>query len=43
MRIFSTVIATAGDVAFMTVQGEWAVYYNRAGKIVGIEYFEGQF
>ena len=40
---FSTVIATAGDVAFMTVQGEWAVYYNRAGKIVGIEYFEGQF
>ena len=38
-----TVIATPADTAFMTVQGEWAVYYNRAGKIVGIEYFEGQF
>ena len=38
-----TVIATPDQTAFMTVQGEWAVYYNRAGKIVGIEYFEGQF
>jgi len=40
---YSTVVATPADTAFMTVQGEWAVYYNRAGKIVGIEYFEGQF
>ena len=38
-----TVIATPAQTAYMTVQGEWAVYYNRAGKIVGIEYFEGQF
>ena len=38
-----TVIATPDQTAFMTVQGEWAVYYNRAGKIVGIEYFDGQF
>jgi hypothetical protein len=39
----STVKATPDQTAFMTVQGEWAVYYNRAGKIVGIEYFDGQF
>ena len=39
----TSVIATPADTAFMTVQGEWAVYYNRAGKIVGIEYFDGQF
>ena len=39
----STVSATAGQTAFMTVQGEWAVYYNRAGNIVGIEKFDGQF
>jgi hypothetical protein len=39
----STVIATPAQTAYMTVQGEWAVYYNRAGKIVGIEYFDGQF
>ena len=38
-----TVIATPDQAAFLTVQGEWAVYYNRAGKIVGIEYFDGQF
>ncbi|MBR3019467.1 MAG: hypothetical protein IKH57_20710 [Clostridia bacterium] len=38
-----TRVATPAQTAFMTVQGEWAVYYNRAGKIVGIEYFEGQF
>ena len=38
-----TVIATPAQAAFLTVQGEWAVYYNRAGKIVGIEYFDGQF
>jgi len=38
-----TVIATPAQTAYMTVQGEWAVYYNRAGKIVGIEYFDGQF
>ena len=38
-----TVIATPAQAAFYTVQGEWAVYYNRAGKIVGIEYFDGQF
>jgi hypothetical protein len=40
---FQTVIATPAQTAYMTVQGEWAVYYNRAGKIVGIEYFDGQF
>ena len=40
---FQTVIATPDQTAFMTVQGERAVYYNRAGKIVGIEYFDGQF
>jgi len=38
-----TVVATPAQTAYMTVQGEWAVYYNRAGKIVGIEYFDGQF
>ena len=38
-----TVVATPAQTAFMTVQGDWAVYYNRAGKIVGIEYFDGQF
>jgi hypothetical protein len=38
-----TVIATPAQTAYMTVQGEWAVYYNRAGKIVGIELFDGQF
>ena len=42
-KSIQTVIATPGQTAFMTVQGEWAVYYNRAGKIVGIEYFDGQF
>ena len=35
--------ATPLQTAFMTVQGEWAVYYNRAGRIVGIEKFDGQF
>ena len=40
---FQTVIATPAQTAYMTVQGEWAVYYNRAGKIVGIELFDGQF
>jgi len=35
--------ATPAQTAYMTVQGEWAVYYNRAGKIVGIELFDGQF
>jgi len=39
----STVQATPLQTAFMTVQGEWAVYYNRAGRIVGIEKFDGQF
>lgn len=42
-KSIQTVIATPAQTAFMTVQGEWAVYYNRAGKIVGIEYFDGQF
>ncbi len=42
-KSISTVSATPSQTAFMTVQGEWAVYYNRAGKIVGIELFEGQF
>ena len=40
---FQTVTATPAQTAYMTVQGEWAVYYNRAGKIVGIELFDGQF
>ncbi|MBR5109291.1 MAG: hypothetical protein IK099_03765 [Clostridia bacterium] len=40
---FQTVIANRSQRAFFTVQGEWAVYYNRYGQIVGIEYFEGQF
>ena len=39
-----TVIATPADTAYITVQGEFAVYYNRVGKIVGIEaYEEGMF
>ena len=42
-KAFQTVIATPDQTAYMTVQDEWAVYYNRAGKIVGIEYFDGQF
>ena len=42
-KSIQTVIATPVQTAFMTVQGEWAVYYNRAGRIVGIEKFEGQF
>ena len=42
-RAFQTVVATPDQTAFMTVQGDWAVYYNRSGKIVGIELFEGQF
>ncbi len=41
--VVSTVSATPLQTAFMTVQGEWAVYYNRAGRIVGIEKFDGQF
>ena len=40
---FPTVIANPAQIAYMTVQDGWAVYYNRAGKIVGIDYFEGQF
>ena len=40
---YYTVKATPADTAYMTQQGDWAVYYNRAGKIVGIELFEGQF
>ena len=39
----STVVATPAQAAFLTVQGEWAVSYNRAGKIVKIEKFDGQF
>ena len=35
--------AYPADHAYLTVQGDWAVYYNRAGKIVGVELFEGQF
>jgi len=42
-RPISTVKATAADHAYFTVQGDWAVYYNREGKIVGIEVFDGQF
>ena len=42
-KSIQTVNATPLQTAFMTVQGEWAVYYNRAGRIVGIEKFEGQF
>jgi hypothetical protein len=42
-KSIQTVVATPVQTAFMTVQGEWAVYYNRAGRIVGIEKFEGQF
>ena len=42
-KSIQTVIATPDQTAYMTVQGEWAVYYNRAGKIVGIELFDGQF
>jgi len=42
--VLQTVLATPADTAYMTVQGEWAVYYNREGKIVGIEaYEEGMF
>ena len=41
--VVSTVDANPLQTAFMTVQGEWAVYYNRAGRIVGIEKFDGQF
>jgi hypothetical protein len=40
---FSTVRATPYQTAFMTVQGDWAVYYSRSGRIVGIELFDGQF
>ena len=40
---FQTVIATPVQIASMTEQDGWAVYYNRAGKIVGIEFFDGQF
>ena len=40
---FQTRNATPDQTAFMTVQNGWAVYYNRSGKIVGIELFEGQF
>ena len=41
---FQTVIATPSQTAFITVQNGFAVYYNRAGKIVGIEpYEEGMF
>jgi dipeptidyl aminopeptidase/acylaminoacyl peptidase len=40
----SVVNATPDQTAFMTVQGEWAVYYNRHGDIVGVEPFvDGMF
>jgi hypothetical protein len=42
-KYYQTVKATPDQAAFLTVQDGWAVYYNRAGKIVGIEPFEGQF
>ena len=42
-RPISTVRAYPSDHAYFTVQGDWAVYYNREGKIVGIELFDGQF
>ena len=41
-KSISTVNAKPSDTAYMTVQGEWAVYYNRAGKIVGIEYYDAE-
>jgi hypothetical protein len=34
--------ATAYDSAFATLEGEWLVYRNRKGTIVGIELYEGQ-
>lgn len=40
---FQTVIATPDQIAYMTEQDGWAVYYNRAGKIIGVELFNGQF
>ena len=40
---YQTVKATPNQAAFLTVQDGWAVYYNRAGKIVKVEPFEGQF
>lgn len=42
-KSISTVKATPDQAAFLTVQGDWAVYYNRSGHIVGIELYDGQF
>lgn len=39
----NTVIATPDQAAIATLQGEFLVYYNRGGNIVGIEPYEGQF
>ena len=39
-----TNLAIPSQAAFVTLQeDEWVVYYNRSGKIVGIEYYDGQF
>lgn len=40
---FQTAIATPDQIAYLTEQDGWAVYYNREGKIVGVEFFDGQF
>jgi hypothetical protein len=39
----NTVIATPDQAAIATLQGDFVVYYNRGGNIVGIETYEGQF
>ena len=43
-KYFKTNIATPDQIAFITLQDdEWVVYYNRSGKIVGVEHYENQF
>lgn len=40
-KYFATNVATPDQIAFITLQDEWIVCYNRSGKIVSIEYFDG--
>lgn len=41
--VMGTTVYGSKQIAFMTVQGEWAVYYNLKGTIVDVLYYEGQF
>ena len=43
VQYFATNIATPDQIAFITLQDEWIVCYNRSGQIVSVDYNENQF